>query len=182
MAWPRLREKVIVPLAARGASVWGAFQGLFGIASSDVVVLTQSANGDARPVVAPPDFTVREQYPLAATVRPAVPAATLERPGLYVFRFFNADAEHVDEIVHLSNEAWTTFERTSDYASQPQGLFRPLERVPGPVRLLLLTWYDGFASWERSRRPAPAAVRNFQRRQALTRGTIAFATRLIDMD
>lgn len=46
--------------------------------------------------------------------------------------------------------------------------------------MLLCTWYDGLNSWQRSRTPAPEATENFRRRHALTSGTIAFATRLLD--
>ena len=44
--------------------------------------------------------------------------------------------------------------------------------------MLLLTWYDGFESWQASRAPHPDALANFQRRAALTGGTVAYATRL----
>ena len=45
--------------------------------------------------------------------------------------------------------------------------------------MLLVTWYDGFDSWQNSRNPDPAARENFRRRHALTTGTIAYATRLL---
>ena len=45
--------------------------------------------------------------------------------------------------------------------------------------MMLVTWYDGFDSWEISRNPAPAARENFSRRRDLTLQTYAVATRLV---
>jgi hypothetical protein len=179
----RLRESIADPQRADGVTMWGAFAGLFGVAASDVLLMTQGGGADARPRRLPPECTVREQISLEPTVRPKAPALPLTRPGLYVFRFFETEPRHVEEFVRLSNEAWTSFEHTADYRAEPQGLFRALPGDADPesrARLLLVTWYDGFASWERSRRPAPEAAANFQRRQTLTQTTIAYATRLIE--
>jgi hypothetical protein len=92
---------------------------------------------------------------------------------------FEVRPEDCDEIVALSSQAWETFEGSDRYASQPRGLFRPRSRL-GAQRMLLVTWYDGFASWETSRTPAPQASENFRRRHALTGGTVAYATRLVE--
>jgi hypothetical protein len=45
--------------------------------------------------------------------------------------------------------------------------------------MLLVTWYDGLTSWERSRQPAPEARSNFQARARLTRWALPVATRLV---
>jgi hypothetical protein len=45
--------------------------------------------------------------------------------------------------------------------------------------MLLVTWYDGFDSWQTSRQPTAEATDNFRRRRALTQSTIAYATRLV---
>jgi len=180
--WDRIRDHGVPRLEARGITVWGAFYGLFGIGSTDVVLMTQRASADARPDGALEGCVIVAQHRLVATVRPAVPARRLGRPGLYVFRFFDVATADVNEVVRLSNEAWTTFESTDRYAAEPQGLFAPLDPSEERGRMLLLTWYDGFTSWETSRSPAPAARENFQRRQRLTQGTIAYATRLIGAD
>ena len=82
-------------------------------------------------------------------------------------------------IAALSKEAWTTFEDTDDYRAEPQALFCQRDRSQKEGRMLLLTWYDGLESWQTSRQPAPAATQNFRRRHQLTRGTIAYATRLL---
>jgi hypothetical protein len=96
-----------------------------------------------------------------------------------VFRFFDVETRHVEEIVELSRDAWTTFENTAAYASEPLGLFAPADPSADSGRMLLLTWYDGFRSWELSRTPAPEARANFLRRHELTQGTVAYATALV---
>ena len=65
-------------------------------------------------------------------------------------------------------------------ASQPMGLFRPADATAPRGPMLLLTWYDSFNSWELSRSPHPDATANFNRRRALSRSVIAYATRLAD--
>ncbi len=178
-AWARVRERVGA-LEAQGTSLWGAFSGLLGIPSSEFVLMTQNGSGSARPDEALAGCRIVCQYDLVATVRPSTPAPPLRRPGLYVFRFFDVATADIDEVAKLSREAWTTFEATDAYAAEPQGLFAPRDRTSSDGRMLLLTWYDGFASWETSRQPAPAARENFLRRHQLTRGTIAYATRLME--
>ena len=46
----------------------------------------------------------------------------------------------------------------------------------GEGRMLLVTWYDGLESWQRSRQFPPEARDNFLRRRELTGGTLALAT------
>jgi len=131
----------------------------------------------------PSGSAVLDTLALDSTVRPET-IAPLSGPGLYVFRVFFVHPEQCDELVALSRQAWETFETSTDYVSRPLGLFRPQQdgepALDGRVRMLLVTWYDGFASWESSRAPAPEARENFRRRHALTAGTVAYATRLID--
>ena len=124
-------------------------------------------------------FQVVEQHALVPTVRPTS-FAPLTRPGLYVFRFFDVRNGDIEEIAALSQEAWTSFEATDAYAAEPQALFCQADRSDERGVMLLLTWYDGLASWQASRRPPPAARENFQRRHMLTAGTIAYATRLVE--
>lgn len=177
--WPALSKRIVPLLESRGAAVWGAFSGLFGIASNELMLMTHGAAGDPRPPVTPDDAAIVEQYLLVPTARPPSPPPVLERPGVYVFRFFDVDNRHVDEIVGLSRQAWTTFENTTAYASEPLGLFAPADAAADHGRMLLLTWYDGLRSWELSRTPAPEARANFLRRHELTGGTVAYATALV---
>ena len=121
---------------------------------------------------------IREALLLAPTVRPES-TAPCERPGLYVFRFFEVATVDVSEGAALSRQAWETYENADNYASEPQGLFRPAGTASESGRMLLVTWYDGLESWQTSRRPHPKARENFQRRRELTRGTMALATRLV---
>ncbi len=174
-------EKLTLPAwQSAGIRCWGIWQGLFGVASNELLVMA-AARGDRLPADArealPGDADVLDTLRLASTARPERVAA-LPAEGVYVFRFFEVDVKDCDEIVELSREAWETFEDTDRYASRPQGLFRPRDQPEGTGRMLLVTWYDGFASWETSRSPAPEARENFRRRHQLTAGTVAYATRL----
>ena len=121
---------------------------------------------------------IRQSEMLTSTVRP-VDAKAPERPGLYVFRFFEALNENVEEIVRLSSEAWKSFENEENYEAEPQGLFCPSDLSEDAGRMLLVTWYDGLQSWQTSREPPEAARENFGRRRELTRSTVAIATVLV---
>ena len=126
-------------------SVWGIFQGLFGVASNELIVM--AVTGNELPLSA---FTkpllgaakIRRLEHLDATVRP-VTTAPCEKNGLYVFRSFYVFNDDVNAITRLSNDAWKTFENTEDYSAQPQGLFCQHERTKRKGKMLLVTWYDG---------------------------------------
>ncbi len=163
---------------SHGAEIWGAFYGLFGIGSNELVLVLHTENGTPTPAVTRAGFEVVESHVLVPTVRPEK-FEPLTRHGLYVFRFFDVAHEDVDEIARLSNEAWTDFENADAYAAEPQGLFGQADRSDPLGVMMLLTWYDGLSSWQTSRMPTPEATDNFRRRRALTRGTIAYATRLV---
>lgn len=176
----RLRGQTLPRWTQAGIRCWGIWQGLFGVGSNELLVMAASpgeAPADDVRAALPDNADVVDDLSLASTARPETITDLPER-GLYVFRFFDVDRRDCDEIVALSREAWESFEDTDRYASRPQGLFRPRESGEGPGRMLLVTWYDGFSSWETSRAPAPEARENFRRRHQLTAGTIAYATRL----
>ncbi len=162
-----------------GVEVWGAFFGLFGIGSNELVLVLHGNAQEPTKVVTDAGFQVVEQYALVPTVRPKRFAA-LTRPGLYVFRFFDVRNADVPEIAALSADAWTTFEDTDAYTAEPQALFCEADRSDARGVMLLLTWYDGLASWQTSRQPSPEAREKFRQRHALTAGTIAYATRLVE--
>ena len=162
-----------------GAGIWGAFEGIFGIASNEFFLVT---TGDVS------DMDVRLQsisgvasttttY-LEPTVRP-VDYTPVAKAGLYVFRMFRTDNAHVERIAELSATAWTWFENTEDYQAEPQGLFAESDRTEQFGDMLLCTWYDNLNSWLTSRQPAPEATANFRERGSLTVWTKAYATRLI---
>ncbi len=165
--------RTIAELAVDPAAHWGVFTGLFGFARNELYRVS-AFTGDAPD--ADPHCVASEIW--TPTARPDTDAPCT-RPGLYVFRRFHVLETDVDEVVALSVEAWRTFEHGDDYAAEPMGLFRPPTDADGIVRMMLVTWYDGFASWETSRMPAPQARDNFQRRHALTLTTYAVATRLM---
>ena len=165
-----------------GITLWGVWEGLFGIASNELIVVAAAsgrlpASAFTDPLASAP-IEIRDSLLLTPTVRPEG-SAPCETPGLYVFRFFEVPTANVAEVAALSREAWETFENADDYQSEPQGLFRPLDQSAASGRMLLVTWYDGLESWQTSRAPDPAARENFLRRRALTNGTLALATRLI---
>lgn len=184
-----LRETTFPAVQRAGGRPWGAWYGLFGLRSNELIVVTSWPLDAAAPELTsanlPPGANVLEQYDFVPTVRPDIDTP-LSRPGLYVFRFFDVHHRDVDEVAALSHEAWTTFENTSHYQAEPQALFAEHDRTrdpddTGPTgTMLLLTWYDGLESWQGSRTPAPEARENFRRRAALTRGTLAIATCLVE--
>lgn len=178
-----VRERTFPAVERAGGHAWGAWYGLFGLRSNELILVT-SWPLDATPsgligVSLPPGAGLLEQYELVPTVRPETDTP-MTRPGLYVFRFFDVYHRDVDEVAALSHEAWTTFENTADYQAEPQALFAERDRTRETGTMLLLTWYDGLESWQRSRTPAPGARENFRRRAELTRGTLAIATRLVE--
>lgn len=163
-------------------TIWGVWEGLFGVASNELILMAAAAG--ERPQAAFTDpltgraLEVLEVRLLNPTVRPDG-TAPCETPGLYVFRFFDVDTANVEEVARLSRQAWETFENSNDYRSEPQGLFRPADTSAPRGQMLLVTWYDGLDSWQTSRKPAPEAMENFQKRRELTHGTVAIATRLV---
>ena len=180
-----LRQTTYPTIEQAGGRLWGTWFGLFGLRNNELIVVTSWDNA-ADPARAladalPGEAKVVEQYTFVPTVRPETDTP-LTREGLYVFRFFEVRTADVGQVAALSNEAWTTFENTAAYQAEPQALFK--ERKPASDRstMLLLTWYDGFASWETSRTPAPEARDNFRRRAELTRSAFPIATRLCPAD
>ena len=162
-----------------GAGIWGAFFGLFGLASNELILVTTGdvAAMDDRLCTIPEVAGSRTLY-LQPTVRPT-DYEPRTREGLYVFRFFKVRNKDVNEIARLSKTAWETFEDTANYQAIPQALFCQQDRSKTHGRMLLCTWYDGLNSWQTSRNPAPEATANFRARRALTLYTKPFATRLI---
>jgi hypothetical protein len=158
---------------------WGVFHGLFGVGSDELFVVTKGeVEAVSERLLALDPVREADTLRLEATVRPTS-GAPLGREGLYVFRFFEIANKDVEEIAALSEQAWQTFEASDDDAAEPQALFCQADRSAERGRMLLVTWYDGLESWQTSRTPHPVAREIFRRRHALTRGTIAYATRLL---
>ena len=176
-AYEALRRNSYAALAP--AKIWGAFHGLFGLASNELVVVTcGDATGVGESMSNHPDVALAETLLLEPTVRPTT-AEPRSREGLYVFRFFDVAHKDVDEIARLSAEAWEHFENAEHYRAIPQGLFRQHDMSAANGKMLLCTWYDGLPSWQASRQPPGIAGERFRRRHALTQSTIAYATRLL---
>lgn len=165
--------------ALRPASLWGAFHGLFGVASNELIVVSYGDVGNIDTALGGfAEVAAVDTLLLEPTVRPTVDEART-RAGLYVFRFFSVAHEDVDEIADLSQRAWLDFETSKDYSAIPQGLFRQHDTSSSNGRMLLCTWYDGLNSWQASRTPPGAAGELFRRRHSLTQSTVAYATRLL---
>lgn len=182
-----LRSGIDARLTVFGAQIWGAFQGLFGMHSRELVLvlaypLQRADFVEEMPGWLPGGVSIVERYSWVPTTRPEN-SAPLTREGLYVLRFFDIRHADADEIAAISRAAWQTFEVSDRYASRPLALFKEQVKAHSPVetrgRMLLVTWYDGFASWQTSRQPSPVATDNFKRRAALTSGTVAYACRLL---
>ena len=143
------------------------FRGIFGMPSNHLISIgLWTENGSA---ITLPDSESVEAYTLTPTARPrSIPE--LPEGGIVVFRWFDIDAENLDEFVALSDEAWASLEASFD--CRIMGLFKT-EPQGNKIRMLLYTWYASHAEWERSRdaRPeagASKAWENFMRRQLLT--------------
>jgi hypothetical protein len=178
----QLVSTTLPALSSLGGKPWAVANGLFGFWTNELLLVTTWPRAaDASTLLTPnlPEGAeIVEQHNFVATARP-VDDTPLSSPGLYVHRFFEVRNADVDRFVALSEEAWNTFENTSEYAAQPQGLFCQRDRSDESGLMLLVTWYDRFESWERSRTPPPEAETNFRARAMLTRRSMAFATRLV---
>ena len=155
-----------------GEGLWGAFTGLFGLGANEIITVHTLAGEPVRHEAS------IESETWEATVRPTT-GIGCAKAGLYVFRRFFCKERDVTELVTLSAQAWETFEGAETYQAEPMGLFRPPADADGVVPMMLVTYYDGFASWETSRTPDAAATENFKRRRALTLGSYPIATRLV---
>ena len=170
-------------LARAGQVKWGIWQGLFGMDSTQLLVVSSSA-GDAspEPVTQWQHAQLQDSNLFVATARPQG-QTSLTKSGIYVFRTFELDAKDIDQAVALSTHAWQTFETSDDFSAEPVALFAPLASDGGAVlgrcAMQLVTWYSDFASWQTSRAADPIAKENFLKRRALTSSTSAVATRLL---
>ena len=180
-----LRNDIAPRWRQAGITVWGVWEGIFGVASNELIVVAMAGGERVEPEftdvladsLSQGEVGLREKLLLAPTVRPSG-MAPCDKAGLYVFRFFEVSNADTAEIAELSRQAWETFENSDAYQTEPQGLFRTADRATERGRMLLVTWYDGLDSWQLSRKPAPEATANFLRRRELTEGTVALATRL----
>ena len=150
------------------------------MASNELIVVSYGdVTGVDAAIAATPGVAEVQTLLLEPTVRPTEDEPRT-RAGLYVFRFFDVQHKDVEEIAALSFEAWKDFEAGGgDYDAIPQGLFRQHDVSAESGRMLLCTWYDGLNSWQASRTPPGDASERFRARHQLTRGTIAYATRLL---
>jgi len=161
-----LRDHVVQAL---GDHLVAVFPPSLGYATNQALVLTDDA-ATAGAVLKAPGVAAGEHHGLTATTRPT-DGARPKTDGIYVHRWFTIDGAAVDEFVALSNEAWVGFEGGFD--TDVFGLFvadaSPQDVREGARRMLLMTHYRDFATWEASRKPDAKTARSFARRQTLTR-------------
>jgi hypothetical protein len=100
-------------------NVWGSFKGLFGLAGDELITITQAQVTDST------TFNVVESQVWQPTARPTT-STPLSKEGLYVFRQFVTQPEHLPAMVELSTEAWLTFESAENFRAQPWGCSNPL--------------------------------------------------------
>lgn len=163
-------------LASSGSAVYGSFLPLFGLASNELyIVTTGTQSHDPATAIERAGLLLLESIELVPTVRPTEHSPR-SNDGIYVFRWFDVWNRDIEEIARLSDEAWTTFE--GGFNTEVQGLFRQPHPGGEQSKMLLITWYQDLSVWEASRRPAPAARENFQRRAQLTIEARPIATRL----
>lgn len=180
----QLEASTLPSLARHGGQRWMLANGLFGLASNELLLVTAWPNG-TNPAglvgaALPAGVEVVEEYDFVATARPGSEQPP-QRAGVYVHRLFVVDAANIERFVALSREAWESFETSPDYQAEPQGLFRLRDHPEIGGQMLLVTWYDRLESWERSRTPPPAARANFRERATLTKRSIAYPARLLGL-
>jgi hypothetical protein len=176
-------DRILSEAKQSGYSLYGFFLGLLGLSSNELYLAVvreddKTFSNGTTPLsglIGSHHFSLQEHYQLSPTVRPTEHTMRT-REGIYVFRWFDVRNRDVDEIVKLSDEAWTPFEEGFD--SEIQGLFAESDRSQEQGKMLLLTWYRDFSVWEASRRPSKEAKERFLRRHDLTIETVAIATRL----
>jgi len=178
-----VREVATPAITAAGGEVLGLFQGQLGFASNEAVVLLRwpSAERDRlRELDRAPNVVTMHPERLTRTLRPK-DSAKPKSGGIIVHRWFQVDADSVNDFVSLSNQAWANFE--GSYETEIFGLFtaeRTAQDVrEGVGRLLLLTYYASHGVWENSREQTRDPQGLFIRRHELTRSTIGRSSILV---
>jgi hypothetical protein len=163
---------------ALGKACVACWSPVLGFATNQLLVLTERG-ATATGVLSAPAVIGGVSTRLTPTLRPA-DGTRPEPMGVYVHRWFTIDGP-VEEFVRLSGEAWPDFE--GHFVTKVYGLFlaeaSEADRHEGARRLLLVTGYRDLEEWQKSRQPAPTARQAFQRRQELTRVSLARACTLI---
>jgi hypothetical protein len=171
-------ERVMPAVKGDGVSHYGAFAGLFGLASNEAYVITNCAD-DSHPdidgALTATGLTLLNGNSMTPTVRPTDHGERTTE-GIYVFRWFEVWNRDVELIVNLSQRAWLSFEEGFD--TQVQGLFREETAAGDMGQMLLLTRYTSLAVWEDSRTPSVEARELFRQRHELMAEAKPFCTRL----
>jgi hypothetical protein len=185
---PVLREQLEAGLVHRlndaGITLWGAWAAIFGIAGNEVIIVTNAApdldlrGGVEAAVSAWDGVEIIDEHLMTPTIRPARTSRLATPEGIYVIRYFDLLRSDIDEFVRLSDQGWPSFEADEEFDFQPQGLF-VREGESERTSMVLITWYESLASWQRSRQFPEDARKAFQQRGTFTLRSIAYATRLL---
>jgi len=164
-------------LVSHNISTVGIFRGLFGLASNEIYLLTYSQTNQYNSDFIVNDAVILNRLQLLPSIRP-VQHTPLVTPGIYVFRFWQLDAQHIPELIRLSENAWRTFEQ--GFESEVFGLFTE-DTCHASRQGLLLTWYRDLSVWQSSRTPDANARENFRQRQLLIDEALPIATSLAEL-
>ena len=129
----------VAKLEELGGTLYGVWAPLFGLASNQLVVMTQwAAYAGIMPTVSETLMAMAgvvhvESHMVAPTARPTT-SDPPQQPGLYVHRWFLVEPQYVAEVVELSATAWHPFEQT--FAVEIIELFRKLGEDTTPAKLL----------------------------------------------
>ena len=171
------RAAAVEQLASQGISTIGIFRGLFGLASNEIYLLTYSQADQYKSDFLVNNSVTLKRLQLLPSIRP-VQHAPLVTPGIYVFRFWQLDAQHIPDLIRLSENAWRTFEQ--GFESEVFGLFTE-DTCHASRQGLLLTWYRDLSVWQSSRTPDANARENFRQRQLLIDEALPIATSLAEL-
>jgi hypothetical protein len=172
-----LVSQQLTDLGEKAIGTFGAFYGVFGLATNEMYVVTYSEDDQSMvSEMLGSELEVRSSVLLVPTTRP-VTHAPRDRDGLYVFRWFDVHNRDVDEIVKLSDDAWPAMEQSFD--CEIQGLFAEKDRSAETGKMILCTRYASLDVWQQSRDAPEESSERFRRRHELTLEATPIATRLM---
>lgn len=158
---------------------WHSLAGL-GLARDEGIALSAWSSEDDARAAPPPDvtgLTGSSQHIFEATVRPTSDAPPTY-DGVYVFRWFDIDADDWEDFRDISNAAWPNMEDVFDV--NICGFWRSLDVAAPEAKVLLLTRYADLSVWEASRwwnnkaPEAEASMSRFAKRNEIIKATVAY--------
>ena len=165
-----------------GGALYGCWRSLvgLGLARDEGIALSAWPSEDAARTAPPPELsgvTGAQRHILKATVRPTSDAPPTYK-GIYVFRWFDIDAQDWDAFRDISDAAWPNMEDVFDV--NICGFWRSCDIAEPEAQVLLLTRYADLSVWEASRwwsnttPEAEASMSRFAKRNEIIKATIAY--------